>query len=429
MSLARIAIAFILAAVASMQPPATLAIGEEELADAIRFREEFGFRSDIAFVAAIEADEKHSDLEWGVRLTADEHAEMERRVSAEALLGPLDQWGRENPSQFAGMYIDQRAGFVIDIAFTADAAIPEYELQGLAPPGIPIRYRIVERTLQELDALLETVAKDSEFHERLGVELVFIATDVPDNVVEIGLSPLTDVVADALAERYGRGIELFRTEAASTTACTGRYTCTPPPMRAGTALKRNNQNYTCTAGFAAWKWVPGPDIDYIQITAGHCGAVGQAFTHNGVAVGTMLAEVWGPETTADAGWVTLNDSWAWPNVYASPSGYYPIYSVQGQNADFIGQSVCLSGIQIGNSCGTILNDNARVNLSPGIWSNKQRTASYAVDTVNGGDSGGPVRANSVAVGIQSGYINNPVRSVSSHIWEVETRLGITVYEH
>jgi hypothetical protein len=68
----------------------------------------------------------------------------------------------------------------------------------------------------------------------------------------------------------------------------------------------------------------------------------------------------------------------------------------------------------------------RVQLS-GVWLNNQRTASYEIDTVVKGDSGGPVRATNTAAGIQSGYITNPLRSVFSHIWEVENNLGVHVY--
>jgi hypothetical protein len=424
---AALAAALILAFASTSGPQTASAAGSNRIAEALRLRGELGLRTDLAYVNGLEADASLSDVEWGIRMTDAELAEMQRRLKAQEQLSGLEGWARLNPDHFGGMYIDQKAGFVIDVAFTPGLTPPLSDLQSLVPSGVPVRVRTVSHTRAELDALVDAIGNDREYHAKLGIEVVFIATDVRNNVVEVGVRALSANTARLLNDRYGDAIQVSETERAETSACTGRYTCTPPPMRAGTALKKNNANYTCTAGFAAYKVIPGPDIDYIQMTAGHCGAIGQTFVHNGVTVGNMGSEAYGQNSPADGGWVSLNDSWRWPNVYYTAGSQYPVFSVQGQNGDFIGQTVCVSGITIGNSCGTILNDNATVTLS-GTVLIRQRTASYPVDTVAKGDSGGPVRAGNTAVGIQSGFITGPTRSVFSHIWEVEHSLGITVLE-
>lgn len=84
----------------------------------IAFRQEFGLRSDLAFVHQVRADASATspgEDVYPVPLTPVERADMDRRREVEAQLGPAQAYAEQHAASFGGMYIDQAAGGVLTL--------------------------------------------------------------------------------------------------------------------------------------------------------------------------------------------------------------------------------------------------------------------------------------------------------------------------
>jgi hypothetical protein len=82
--------------------------GAIDVAAAVTFRTEFGLNSTPQFAAMVAADPTAS-TEYGVPLLPAEVADLASRAEASGELGPVTEALGADP-EFAGLYIDQRAG-------------------------------------------------------------------------------------------------------------------------------------------------------------------------------------------------------------------------------------------------------------------------------------------------------------------------------
>jgi hypothetical protein len=206
-----------------------------DIAEAIRFREAYGLRADTAFVADV-AESIDVVRDWGVPLTPPEANELQRRVAIEQRLGDLQDFLRWRP-EFAGVYIDQAAGHVIDVAVTAETEQLREQVKSLMPEGARYRIREVRTSLGELEQLQDRVDADGIWmREALGIVPLETYVDVKENVVAIGVSTLTDVISSAISARYGDSTPTaFLTTPGLPTHCVSRDHC-DVPLRGGTRL-------------------------------------------------------------------------------------------------------------------------------------------------------------------------------------------------
>ena len=212
-------------------------VSPEELATAARFRAEFGFRSDIAHLEAVAGDPGAS-FDYGTPLTADEQAEMDRRVAIERRLGSLQGYLAGVPT-FGGAYIDQAAGHVVDIAFTVDPEAHAVHIEQHLPSGAKYRLRSVEHSERELRDLQARVDADAEWlSDEFGVVVLENPIDPRTNRLEVGVSALTPIVDAALGERYGTDrVRVYETQPGGTTHCDTRNHCTVPSAAAPSFLR------------------------------------------------------------------------------------------------------------------------------------------------------------------------------------------------
>ena len=68
--------------------PPRVSVDASQMAHAVAFRERSGFRSDSAFVEATFSDKAFSSAQWGVPLSANELADLDKRVSNQKALEP-----------------------------------------------------------------------------------------------------------------------------------------------------------------------------------------------------------------------------------------------------------------------------------------------------------------------------------------------------
>jgi streptogrisin C len=131
------------------------------------------------------------------------------------------------------------------------------------------------------------------------------------------------------------------------------------------------------------------------VTAGHCGAEGDATTgFNDQAQGTVRASVF--PGSADMGFVEVNGNWTPRAVVNDFRGNE--LPVAGNTEAPVGAAVCRSGSTTGTFCGTILAKNQTVNYPEGAVTGLTRTDVCA----EGGDSGGPWLSGDQAQGVTSG---------------------------
>jgi catechol 2,3-dioxygenase-like lactoylglutathione lyase family enzyme len=99
-------------------PPAVHPIAAADLAEAIRFRTEFGLRADEAYVRAVFANPTAS-LDFGVPLLPAEAIDLRKRASAAADVAlVVRSYGATVPDEYAGVYIESATGNVYGL-FTA----------------------------------------------------------------------------------------------------------------------------------------------------------------------------------------------------------------------------------------------------------------------------------------------------------------------
>jgi hypothetical protein len=348
---------------------------------------------------------------WGIPLAPSEEVELARRVSIQHALPDVDKLVVPLAS-FAGLYIDEAAGGVVNVEFVG------------SPPDdlvTAIRRLLPTDTVLRIRTVLNTRAALERAHDILDARLLSeaipmtVRDDVIENVLRVGLTSSEAATKSQFAKEFGSLVtfEDYRPSIAQT--CYNRSDCTP--WRAGLQIYGPG---TCTGGFMAkntttWFW----------ITAGHCGGPGAVYYHQGSRVGAVYTTNYYSGTAADAAALQLSSSQKnWLYVTGGEMAR-TVTSRQGQNADHVGDSVCQSGEVSGFWCGTIISVNWSGHDNLGAALVRQREANYCSAP---GDSGSPVFYGHVAKGIHEGGPDT-CDVLFGQIWEVEHGLaaGITVY--
>lgn len=230
---------------------------------AIVFRQRHGFDAAPDLVRRYEADET-LDRTYGVALTDAEVSEMRRRDRILDAMGPLTDLLVVDPN-FGGIYLDQRAGGVVDVASVRGLSVTDEQMKGLLPPGTSLRERLVDHTFAELRRTADLVGDDLPRLRGQGRSPVASYVDVVRNTVVLELeNPTRDDVEFASAT-YGSAVEVIRGVPESTAACVLRSNCASP-MKGGLAISSNG--YTCTSGFMSRPL--GSFSTLWVMTAGHC---------------------------------------------------------------------------------------------------------------------------------------------------------------
>lgn len=339
-----------LAVVLAPQPAA--AASSTAMTKAIAFRQEAGLNSDPVYVAEVELSAANPRT-YGVALTPAEESEMARRGAiSDSLIAVLPRL--EADPGFGGIYIDQKAGGVVDLAVTTLGSNPVALVQGTLPSGTSLRVRRVDHSFAELSALKERVTTEMDALADEGIQVVSVAVDVPGDRVVVGvLSDSADVGA-ALHARYGDAIVVINSPLIPTP-----LTCTPTdcgnPLKGG--LNIFGGGYACTSGY--FQKISGT---IYLVTAGHClvdaGGTGIAWYHDSTFIG--YSQWFQSAGTADAGGITTSESGAKNEFLEYVFGqhnYYSIHSLTGWTAgtsQVIGSFVCKAGATSGWTCGTLV---------------------------------------------------------------------------
>jgi hypothetical protein len=196
----RVALALVIAlgswaAACSATPGATPAAPEvvetasPDEAEAIRFRETFGLRTDVAYVRSVAADPASSSVDYAVPLMPAEIAELEARVAnTEAVRDVIRRYADAHQDEFAGLYMDQENGGAVTTLWTAHLDQHAAAIRALIHPGARIAFRAATFTADELEELHDRVSADWAWMREAGIAPQGLETDVIGNRVAIYVS-------------------------------------------------------------------------------------------------------------------------------------------------------------------------------------------------------------------------------------------------
>ncbi len=177
-------------------------VSQDELADAVDFRERFGLRADLTYVRAVAGnpDAQAGVPEFGVPLLPGELDDLLSRRWDPDVHRQLSFYGQRFPDDFAGAYINQKASGVI-IAFKQNVDQHRAALSSLFPPEALIEVRQVEWSLADLDGFVDRIEAESDWFDSIGV-IAQPGRNSIDNVVDLRFRAREDV-GDQISAHFG----------------------------------------------------------------------------------------------------------------------------------------------------------------------------------------------------------------------------------
>ncbi|CAN5407063.1 hypothetical protein BH20CHL6_BH20CHL6_12400 [soil metagenome] len=386
--------------------------------EGVAWRAGMGLPREASHVAQVHRDAT-ANTEFGLPLTEEEAAEIKTRIARQPAVTALRHRLEQLPG-YAGLYIDHRAGGVVDVAVLADEEAT-LKAEVLRSAGeLSVRIRTAVHSMSELKQIKSELVGDSLRLRTQGHEINTIGIDVPGNQVVVGVGRDVDRVEALLGEEWGPAVRVEYREAPSPGACSTRTNClSSDPLRAGLSIHAvvGSSTYSCTSGFVA-RVTNSTNI--VLITAGHCANTspnGTIWRHNGQNIGATAANVQG------TGWYTDVQYIDMPNSRVSNWRFVTntVASIEERGDTNIGDVVYKSGISTGVTSGPVEDDSESYYLEGGLVADGVR----AQVRFSYGDSGAPVYRATRAIGIGSAF-DASGNFWFSHIDNTQNALRVTV---
>ncbi|WP_100334082.1 S1 family peptidase [Bacillus alkalisoli] len=385
-----------------------------EVEENIKFREEFGLKSNKNFVKEVMANPKASKQAFGIYMTYEEETELTNRLKkldkiVPELKGNIKNY--LNNEEFGGVYIDQTKGGVINIGIKKSVPNIEMKIKNIVEKYNEFNINFVEVNVseKELDADHDKLILHLEELTSKGIIINSIATDIKLNQLEIGVDKYINEIEEVLKQYINVPFSVKEIPRAQDTNRFSQYR----PLQAGIAIDGGS----CTGAFSAWGYVNG-SVQYYYLTAGHCGHQWKSVTQGGGTIGQMAK--FANSDSVDAAAIAISSSNKSNKLYGSSSRSISITSYQASSDDYVGQAVCFAGIESNIKCGTIRNANWSGFFGLSYYFNMVQMSVAPVP----GDSGGPVYYSGQARGIVKGYSNGGTYGVYSQIQNVLIRLDL-----
>lgn len=389
-------------------------VNEQVIVEVIKSREKFGLLSEKETVKEI----IHNGInEFGTYVTKEEHAEIENRIEVqENQLPRVREYmiQNDNGSDFAGIYIDQKNGGIINVGFTKDIDDMEHHIEkinGILHTYKKINFFNAKYSENDLNNVHEEIFNFSKEFNTDELKITSIKTVFRDQLIEVGIIPYNKDTIGKVSENLKKYNDIIKIIEGEDVIDDARDSYTRP-LEGG--LKISNGSSWCTGAFSGYN-----ANGYYYVTAGHCGANGSTWSQGGTTIGSISDRIYG--AYADAAAISINPSNASWYLYVTSSQERHFDAVEGWNEDNEGDFVCKSGATTGYSCGTIDSTNYS-----GFWGvtyfTNLRTADYGSQ---GGDSGAPVFTSTKLKGVNKGSLNDGT-AVYSHIQWVMSGLGLNV---
>ncbi|MGG1391051.1 S1 family peptidase [Brevibacillus brevis] len=401
-------------------------VNSADIDDTIRFRKEMGLEE------LEEPDFSSGEFKlskFGAYLTVEEEQELDERINQQKDKIPfIKDFIEENlKEEFAGIYIDQRSGGVVNIGFKANAKTKVEnhleELRELYEEDKLIIY-FTEYSEDELNEIADHVFQNAASLEKRGLPIVSVNVDLPTQKINIGVKEkpsakkaakllMAEIDEKAARDEMGFDADIFNIKEEEVRKAQARPDDKFRPIQAGLEIKNDTENRTCTSAFSAQK-----NNNFYVITAGHCtDNVGDRFEQGGARFGRTADFNFGGSVDAAIIELTKGSDDATYYLFGNhKSNYSTITEVQRTRDETIGDTVCISGSQMGKvKCGTLESTNWRGSIvSPNgetQYFTNMRQATYSEIS---GDSGGPIFYGGTAIGVHSADTG-----VYTHISKIE----------
>lgn len=390
------------------------------------FRRDFGLNTDATYVQSLltEPQAQATIDEYGVPLSASELGTMRSRDEVEPAARAADAYGTDQAApDYAGTWIDQQDG-TVHVAFKAN--LVQHEAALLASFPYPSRLRVVPAVYAQadLDATAARVVNDIPSLRANGLEVTSVGVNDSGNRVEIGaINPSAASTANVLTS-YGSSVVVqpdnYMRNAADDAPVNRRI----PPTFAGLQIADYdygpNTESECTGAFTT---LSRRGIPY-QLTAGHCGHVGDFWCHNNDPFGIVtnpLCQTFGGlgyvhsnayrgATNADAETIGIDPRYSSADLMIAGGSIRHITGAQKDGSGFRqlqGNRVCQTGFvsahfssstsaERSHSCGRLSRRSIYYVAPDGVVTDALRVASITSCT---GDSGGPVYQGGLALGL------------------------------
>ena len=183
---------------------------EREIQEAIRFRRDFGLRSDDAWVRSVAVDPRASSDRFAVPLLPYELADLEARARArEASVPVIQEYTAQHPDSFGGLYLEQQDGGVPVVLFVGDPIPHAAALKALLHPDALFRVREVKHTLRQLEGVQTRLFEEDEWLATIPARAIGASVMVAENQVEASLQVNDRDALPAITARIG-GIGMIR---------------------------------------------------------------------------------------------------------------------------------------------------------------------------------------------------------------------------
>ena len=343
----------------------------------------------------------------GLEVNAETGRRNLERQQAGAGIGPaLEQ---SEGSSFAGLWFDNQTGeFVVPVLARGNIHSVNRAIQS-AHLSQYTRTDAATYSWDELAAAQEGV--DASLRPLFEDGLVRTSLNPRTNAVDIDVAADADAqqhrqvrkIADATETNAEVTISDEPTLGLENLSCATETKICSKPLRGGVAISPNVfREYGCTGAFKAIGKQFG---NRFLLTAGHC--EGTHFWTEGPV--TEIHEIGKVEGKVYPGgdWQAINatksywDVTPWPSLVAfwDHGAEAQELAIQAEGSSYVGEYVCHSGLTTGGTCGYVTDMNATAQVSGGRLEYHLTLAGSAC--AKEGDSGGPVFAGNVALGIVS----------------------------
>jgi hypothetical protein len=371
--------------------------GTQAVDDAIRFRTDLGLDADSAYVLHVATDPKASSSAYGIPLLPAEQADLDARGQLQRQLWPLEDYIADHPQEIAGIWLDQQHGQLVVVQQTGSVALSS-PAADLVPAGATVRIQQVTFSHDLLAGVAAAISSDIKALGGQGIPVVSVGIDVPNNLVKVGLNPVSAAATEALKSKYRAALEFVSAQPLepASAASPARPASQVPSLPSGCTSRSNCQlegglqitnigAHICTSNFF-WKY---SGTKYMA-TAGHCWSDSSYHWYEGTTttypIGINFGKSFYSGMVADVMLFTQSATTPKNLIYQDDSDKSVAMTTWETNANMIvGSYTCSSGYSHLYRCGPILATDLTETVSGLVeyhmWEGDFRSGS--------GDSGGP----------------------------------------
>ncbi len=214
------------------------------------YRSAMGLNTDPTFVQSVLNDPtaaSSADL-FGVPLSASEVQAVTSRQNTQNAVGLIDDYGAQHQDSYAGVYLDQTQGGLVEVGFTSNPQQHLSELQAIFPYPAQLRVFTASATLAQLHATHDQIFTDWQAGKLGAVQINAVGINEQANKVIVTTPTPSLAGQTTLSTLYGASVT--EEEGTATPSATNDNASNEeiPRTKAGLAIGPAGGD-NCTSGF------------------------------------------------------------------------------------------------------------------------------------------------------------------------------------